>query len=71
MRVTLTVDEQLLRNALRLSGLRTRTDVINAGLQSLIARLASEELAALGGSDSSARAAPRRRALPRGRTRRA
>ncbi|MDX2018047.1 MAG: type II toxin-antitoxin system VapB family antitoxin [Planctomycetota bacterium] len=71
MRLTLTIDEQLLRDALRLSGLRTRADVVNAGLQSLISRLASEELATLGGSDPSARAGRRRRTTPRGRKRRA
>lgn len=65
MRTTLNIDDDLLGRATKLSGLREKTAVVHAGLQALIARESARRLAALGGSDTKARVAPRRR--PRAR----
>ena len=61
MRTTLNIDEALLGRATRLSGLREKTAVVRAGLEALVARESARRLAALGGSEKFARAAPRRR----------
>jgi Arc/MetJ family transcription regulator len=64
MRTTIILDEPLLEKARRLTGVHEKTALIHAGLQALVARESSRRLAALGGSEPRAKAAPRRR--PRG-----
>lgn len=66
MRTTLNLDEQLLREAQRLSGLKGKTAVVHAGLRALIARESARRLAALGASQQALRSVRRRR--PRGRS---
>lgn len=61
MRSTLNIDDALLAEAARLSGIRMKTAVVHAGLQALIARESAKRLAALGGSEKSLRRVPRRR----------
>lgn len=61
MRTTLNIDEALLREAQRLSGLKEKTAVLHAGLEALIARESARRLAALGGSEPRLRPIPRRR----------
>ena len=61
MRTTVTLDEKRLKRAVQLTGIESRTELLNAALDSLIAREASKRLALLGGSESKAEAAPRRR----------
>jgi Arc/MetJ family transcription regulator len=61
MRTTLIIDDDLLGKARRLTGLSEKTAVIHAGLEALIARESARRLAALGGSDRSARLPARRR----------
>jgi Arc/MetJ family transcription regulator len=63
MRTTLNVNDSLLAEAMRLTGLKEKTAVIHAGLEALIRRESASRLAALGGSDPNARA-PRRRRPP-------
>ena len=46
--------------ATELSGLREKTAVVRAGLEALVARESAKRLAALGGSDKTARVAARR-----------
>jgi len=65
MRTTLNIDDALLGQATKLSGLRAKTAVVHAGLEALIARESARRLAALAGSDANARVAPRRRARRR------
>ena len=65
MRTTLILDEALLEKARQLSGLTGKTAVLHAGLEALIARESARRLAALGSSDRTAAAAPRRRQRPR------
>jgi Arc/MetJ family transcription regulator len=65
MRTTLNLDDRLLDEATRLSGIREKTAVIHAGLEALIAHASARRLAALGGSERSLRPVPRRRPGPR------
>ena len=62
MRTTVTLDETRLERAAKLTGIESRTELLNAALDSLIAREAAKRLALLGGSDPKASAPPRRRA---------
>jgi Arc/MetJ family transcription regulator len=61
MRTTLNIDDELLHEARRLSGLEEKTAVVHAGLEALIARESARRLAALGGSEKRLRPAGRRR----------
>jgi Arc/MetJ family transcription regulator len=61
MRTTLNLDDSLIREAGRLTGLRAKTDVIHEGLRALITRESARRLAALGGKLTTAKAPPRRR----------
>ena len=61
MRTTLNVDDDLLAQASRLSGIREKTAVLHAGLEALIARESARRLAALGGSEPALRVTLRRR----------
>jgi Arc/MetJ family transcription regulator len=66
MRTTLNIDDRLLDEARRVTGVREKTAVIELGLRRLVEEAARARLAALGGSVREARVAPRRRP-PRGR----
>jgi len=61
MKTTLNIDDALLREATRLSGLTEKTSVVRAGLEALIARESARRLAALGGKEPGMRRIPRRR----------
>lgn len=61
MRTTLNLDDRLIREAGRLTGLRVKTEVIHEGLRALITRESARRLAALGGKVTAAKAPPRRR----------
>lgn len=61
MRTTVDLDETLLKEAQRLSGLKGKTLILEAGLEALIARESARRLAALGGSQKRLRRVPRRR----------
>jgi Arc/MetJ family transcription regulator len=61
MRTTLALDDELLARAQQLTGLNERTALIREALQALIQRESARRLARLGGSESKAQAAPRRR----------
>ena len=65
MRTTLNLDEELLAEALRLTGLDEKTAVIHEGLRALIARENARRLARLGGSEPQLQAPPRRRTARR------
>ena len=62
MRTTIILDDELVEEAKRLSGISEKTAVVHAGLRALIAQRSAAALAAMGGSDRRARA-PRRRRL--------
>ena len=61
MRTTLNIDDDLLEEAHKLTGVRERTALIHEGLRALIARESARRLARLGGTDPSAKAVRRRR----------
>ncbi|HEX9645162.1 MAG TPA: type II toxin-antitoxin system VapB family antitoxin [Acidimicrobiia bacterium] len=60
MRTTLILDDDLVDEARRLTGITGKTALVRAGLQALIARESARRLAALGGSEPLASVAPRR-----------
>jgi Arc/MetJ family transcription regulator len=61
MRTTLNIDEKLLSEASRLTGVVEKTSLVRMGLEALVRKEAAKRLAAMGGTDPSALAAPRRR----------
>jgi Arc/MetJ family transcription regulator len=61
MRTTLTIDENLLERASKLTGIRQKTALVHAGLEALIAHEAARRLAPLAGAEPTLRAVPRRR----------
>ena len=61
MRTTLDIDDELIREAARLTGVREKTALVQRGLEELIARKSARRLAALGGSEKELRSIPRRR----------
>lgn len=61
MRTTLNLDDALMAEALRLTGLDEKTAVVHEGLRALIAREKARRLARLGGSEPQLVAPPRRR----------
>lgn len=61
MRTTVTIDDELLKRAAEMTGLTERTALLREGLETLIRIESAKRLAALGGSDPRASAAPRRR----------
>jgi Arc/MetJ family transcription regulator len=64
MRTTINLDDDLIRKAQRLTGLKERTALVHAGLRALIERESARRLARLGGSDPDSAAPPRRRGRP-------
>jgi Arc/MetJ family transcription regulator len=64
MRTTINLDEALLDEAQRLTGLRERAALIREGLKALIERESARRLARLGGSEPRVQPPPRRRAEP-------
>ena len=61
VRTTINLDEELVAQAMKVTGTKERTMLIHEGLRALIARESAKRLAKLGGSDRSAEAPPRRR----------
>lgn len=62
MRTTVNLDDGLLDEAQRLTGIAERTTLIHEGLRALIERESARRLARLGGSEKALRLPPRRRA---------
>jgi len=65
MRTTLALDETLVAEAQAYTGLMERAALVREALRALIERESAKRLAALGGSDPKAEAAPRRRPASR------
>ena len=61
MRTTINIDEKILNEASRLTGIKEKTSLVRLGLEALIALESSKRLARLGGSEKSIRPIPRRR----------
>jgi Arc/MetJ family transcription regulator len=63
MRSTLNLDDKLLEEAKRLTGIQEKTALIRAALEALISREVGRRLAALGGTQPSFEAGRRRRSV--------
>ena len=61
MRTTLNIDDTLLRNAAKLTGVKEKTSLVRLGLETLIAKESARRLANLGGTEKQLRAIRRRR----------
>lgn len=61
MRTTLNIDDQILKKASRLTGIKEKTALVRLGLEALIARESSKRLARIGGTEKSLKPVPRRR----------
>jgi Arc/MetJ family transcription regulator len=61
MRTTLNIDDSLLRDAERLTGVKEKTSLVRLGLEALIAKESARRLANLGGTEKRLRAIRRRR----------
>ncbi|MGQ0623396.1 MAG: type II toxin-antitoxin system VapB family antitoxin [Sporichthyaceae bacterium] len=61
MRTTIVLDDELLARASELTGITATTALVREAMTALIQRESSRRLAALGGSDPTATAGPRRR----------
>jgi Arc/MetJ family transcription regulator len=64
MRTTLALDDDLLEEAQRLTGISERSPLVREALRALIQRESARRLARLGGSEPDLAAAPRRRHEP-------
>ncbi|AYO83888.1 type II toxin-antitoxin system VapB family antitoxin [Methylobacterium brachiatum] len=60
MRTTIDLDDKLVADAQRYSGISERSELLREALRALIQRETSRRMALLGGSDPTAKAAPRR-----------
>ena len=61
VRTTLNIDDGLLAEAQRLTGVNGKAELVRAGLQALIERESARRLARLGGSDPELKPVARRR----------
>jgi len=61
MRTTLNIDDEILKKASELTGIKEKTSLVRQGLEALIAQESSKRLAALGGTEKGLRSIPRRR----------
>ena len=61
MKTTLNIDDGILAQASRLTGVNEKTSLVRMGLEALVARYSARRLAALGGSERGAKHIPRRR----------
>ncbi|HEY0854935.1 MAG TPA: type II toxin-antitoxin system VapB family antitoxin [Devosia sp.] len=64
MRTTVTIDDELLQDALELTGITEKSTLIREALKSIVAREAGRRLARMGGTMPDLVAPPRRRFPP-------
>lgn len=64
MRTTLALDDELVKEARRLTGTTEKTALVRQALQALIERESARRLAQLAGSDPDAKPVPRRQSTP-------
>lgn len=64
MRITVKLDDELLRKAQEYTGITNKSALIREGLLSLVHRDAGRRLAALGGTQPDLKLTPRRRSKP-------
>lgn len=64
MRTTLNIDDELLAEAQRITGVAEKTALVREGLRALIERESARRLARLGASESQLSPVPRRQSNP-------
>lgn len=64
MRTTLNIDDQLLEDAQRITGVNEKAALVREGLRALIERESARRLARLGGSEPQLEPIPRRQSAP-------
>lgn len=63
MRTTININDEILKKASELTGIKEKTQLVRLGLESLIALESSKRLARLAGTEKALRPIPRRRYL--------
>jgi len=63
VRTTLNIDDNLLDQAVQLTGISEKTQLVRLGLESLIARESAKRLALLGGTEKGLEEIPRRKGV--------
>jgi Arc/MetJ family transcription regulator len=61
MRTTLNIDDDTLKKAIQLTGIKEKTALVHRGLEAIIAMESSKRLAKLGGTEKDLQPIPRRR----------
>lgn len=61
MRTTLNIDDETLKKAIRLTGIKEKTALVQRGLEAIIAIESSKRLAKLGGTEKDLKPVLRRR----------
>ena len=61
MRTTLNIEDNLIDQASKMTGIKEKTTLVKLGLEALIARESARRLARLGGSEKHLKQIPRRR----------
>lgn len=61
MRTTITLDDELVKDAMEYTGIKEKSALLQAGLTALIQREAARRLARMGGTAPNLKAPPRRR----------
>ena len=61
MRTTLNIDEQILRWAAEITGVKEKTSLVRMGLEALVSLESAKRLARLGGTEKELQSIPRRR----------
>jgi Arc/MetJ family transcription regulator len=61
MRTTLNIDDEVLRTAAELTGVKEKTSLVRMGLEALVSLESAKRLARLGGTEKQLRPIPRRR----------
>ncbi|OYV75038.1 MAG: DUF2191 domain-containing protein [Chromatiales bacterium 21-64-14] len=64
MRTTLNIDDQLINEAQRITGVAEKATLVREGLRALIERESARRLARLGGSEPQLEPVPRRQSDP-------
>ncbi len=63
MRTTLNIEDNLLDQASKMTGIKEKTTLVKLGLEALIARESAKRLAKLGGTEKQLKKVPRRRSI--------
>jgi Arc/MetJ family transcription regulator len=63
MRTTLNIEDNLIDQASKMTGIKEKTTLVRLGLEALIARESAKRLAKLGGTEKGLNQIPRRRSV--------